>query len=82
MALQLDQEQRLAQAFLDGRKDLSPAWRAASTVHAYGLTATAEELEALLGRIDELLRPYLVPVRKAAPEGARPVHVGVRAFPR
>jgi DNA-binding transcriptional ArsR family regulator len=82
MALQLDQEQRLAQAFLDRRKELSPAWRAASTVHGYSLNATAAEIEALLARIDKMLRPYLVPVREDTPDGARTVHVGVRAFPR
>ena len=82
IALQLDEEQRLTQAFLDGRRDLDPDWRDASTFHAYALRATAEELAALAGRIDDLLRPYLVPVREDAPEDAEPVHVGVRAFPR
>jgi DNA-binding transcriptional ArsR family regulator len=82
IALQLDQERELAQAFLDGRKDLDAEWREASTVHGYTLTATAAELDALLERIDGLLRPYLVPVREDAPADARPVHVGVRAFPR
>jgi predicted ArsR family transcriptional regulator len=82
MALQLDQEHRLAQAFLDRRKALSPAWRDASTVHGYSVTATPGELKALLGAIDALLRPYLVPLREDAPDGARTVHVGVRGFPR
>jgi len=82
IALQLDQERALAQAFLDGRRDLDPEWREASTVHGYTLTATPGELATLLEQIDGLLRPYLVPVREDAPERARPVHVGVRAFPR
>jgi DNA-binding transcriptional ArsR family regulator len=82
IALQLDEESRLAQAFLDGRRELDPAWREAATVHGYSLTATPEELAGLLARIDELLRPYLIPVRDDAPAEARPTHVGVRAFPR
>jgi hypothetical protein len=82
IALQLGEEQRLAQAFLDGRGELAPAWRDASTVHGYALTATPEELASLLERVDALLRPYLVPVREEAPPGAATVHVGVRAFPR
>jgi DNA-binding transcriptional ArsR family regulator len=82
IALQLDQERALAQAFLDGRRDLDPEWREASTVHGYTLRTTPGELAALLERIDGLLRPYLVPVREDAPADARPVHVGVRAFPR
>ena len=82
IALQLDEESRLAQAFLDGRRDLDPAWREAATVHGYTLTATPEELGALLERIDALLRPYLTPVREDAPAGARATHVSVRGFPR
>jgi predicted ArsR family transcriptional regulator len=82
IALQLDQEHELAQAFLDRRGAMEAEWRDASTVHGYSLSATPDELAALLGRIDGILRPYLAPVRRAAPEGARPVHVGVRAFPR
>jgi DNA-binding transcriptional ArsR family regulator len=82
VALQLDQEHRLAQAFLDERRELDAAWREASTVHGYTLIATATELAELLERVDGLLRPYLSPVREDAPEGARTVHVGVRAFPR
>jgi DNA-binding transcriptional ArsR family regulator len=82
IALQLDQERELAQAFLDGRKELENEWREASTVHGYTLNATAGELAALLERIDDVLRPYLVPLRGDVPACARPVHVGVRAFPR
>lgn len=82
IALQLDQERGLTQAFLDGRRELEPKWRDASVVHGYTVTATATELEALLQRIDAILRPYLAPVREHAPDDARPVHVGVRAFPR
>lgn len=82
IAIQLDEEQRLMQTFLDRRRALEPEWRDASTVHRYALSATPAELAALVGRIDDLLRPYLVPVREDAPEDAQPVHVGVRAFPR
>jgi DNA-binding transcriptional ArsR family regulator len=82
LALQLDEENQLAQAFLDGRRELDPAWREAATVHGYTLTATPEELSALLARIDAILRPYLTPVREEAPDGSRATHVGVRAFPR
>ena len=82
IALQLGEEAKLAQRFLDGRRGLDPAWREASTVHGYAISATPGELADLLHRIDGLLRPYLVPVREDAPPEARPVHVGVRAFPR
>jgi DNA-binding transcriptional ArsR family regulator len=82
IALQLGEEAKLAQRFLDGRRGLDPEWREASTIHGYAISATPGELADLLQRIDGLLRPYLVPVRDEPPSGARTVHVGVRAFPR
>lgn len=50
--------------------------------HLLALNVTPEELAGLVGMVDDLLRPYLVPVRENVPEGAAPVHFGVRAFIR
>lgn len=80
--LQLNEDNRLVQRFLDRRHELPREWLLASALHGYSLNVTAEELTRLLGAIDDLLRPYLVPVRADAPDGALPTHVGIRAFPR
>jgi len=48
--------------------------------YGYALSVTADELEALLGRIDALIRPYVRPIRQDAPEDAGIVQVTLRAF--
>ena len=63
-------------------QELPREWLEASALHGYTVNVTAEELAGLLGMIDDILRPYLVPVRRDVPDGALPAHVGVRAFPR
>ncbi|MGW4110934.1 helix-turn-helix domain-containing protein [Actinosynnema sp. NPDC004786] len=82
LALALNEDDRLVRRFLDRQRELPREWLDASALHGYTLAVTAEELKDLLGRIDDVLRPYLVPVRQDVPEGALPTHVGIRAFPR
>ncbi|NUT96195.1 MAG: ArsR family transcriptional regulator, partial [Saccharothrix sp.] len=82
IALQLNEDNRLAQRFLDRQHDLPEDWRRAAAMHGYSVNVTAEELTGLLGMIDDILRPYLTPLRADAPEGARAAHIGLRAFPR
>ncbi|MEV0677573.1 helix-turn-helix domain-containing protein [Actinosynnema sp. NPDC050436] len=82
IALQLNEDNRLAQRFLDRQHELSREWLDAAGMHGYTVNVTPEELTGLLGMIDDILRPYLVPLRADAPEGALPAHVGLRAFPR
>ncbi|ROP36247.1 ArsR/SmtB family transcription factor [Saccharothrix texasensis] len=82
IAIGLNEDNRLAQRFLDRQHELPREWLEASAMHGYTVTVTAEELSGLLGMIDDILRPYLAPVRRDAPEGAQPAHVGIRAFPR
>jgi DNA-binding transcriptional ArsR family regulator len=78
----LHQEQLLTQRFLDTSDQLDPEWRDAAGLSTYAVTVTPAELTELVETIDALLRPYVSPIRENAPEGARPVHVGVRAFLR
>lgn len=82
LALGLNEDNRLVQRFLDRQRELPREWLEASAMHGYTVNVTAEELSGLLGMIDDILRPYLVPVRQDVPEGALPAHVGIRAFPR
>lgn len=78
----LANEQELTQRYLDSLDDLDPAWRSAAGLSSYSLRVTPEELTRLSHAIDALVRPYVGAIRTDAPAGARPVHVGVRAFPR
>ena len=79
---QLTHEQELTQRYLDSVDDLDPAWRAATGLSTYALRVTPAELTRLTEAIDALVRPYVGAIRTDAPAGARPVHVGLRAFPR
>ena len=63
-----------------GRAGLPEDWLRVAGQHAYTLALTPEQLAGLRERIDELLRPHIAGAE--LPEGARRVHVGVRAFPR
>ncbi|WP_460439621.1 ArsR/SmtB family transcription factor [Amycolatopsis stemonae] len=78
----LANEQELTQRYLDSMDDLDPAWRAAAGLTSYSLRVTPAELTRLTDAIDALVRPYVGAIRADAPAGARPVHVGLRAFPR
>jgi predicted ArsR family transcriptional regulator len=78
----LTEDNRLMQAFLDRQSELPREWLLAAAHHGYALQVTPEELTGLLEQVDDLLRPYVVPVREDAPEGSAPVHLGIRAFPR
>ncbi len=82
LAMGLNEDNRLVRRFLERQHELPREWLEASAVHGYTVNVTAEELVGLLGMIDDILRPYLVPVRQDVPDGALPAHVGIRAFPR
>jgi DNA-binding transcriptional ArsR family regulator len=82
LALGLNEENRLVQRFLDRQHEVPREWLEASALHGYTVNVTPEELTGLVGMIDDILRPYLVPVREDVPEGARPAHVGIKAFLR
>ncbi len=78
----LDTEQELTQRYLDAVGDLEPQWRDSGGLNSYALTVTPAELNELVASIDTLLRPYVNKIRADVPEGARAVHVGLRAFLR
>ncbi|SFQ56071.1 Helix-turn-helix domain-containing protein [Amycolatopsis arida] len=76
------QEQELTQRYLDTLDELPAEWREAAALNAYALRVTAAELAELVDAVDRLLRPYVGTLRADVPAGARPVHVGLRAFLR
>lgn len=64
------------------RQELEPPeWRSASGASAYSLAVTAEEFQALVQAIDDLVRPYVRTVRTDAPAGSRVAALSLRAFP-
>jgi hypothetical protein len=81
-SVQLDEEFRLARAYLRHEDELAAPWRHSAEFNTYGLLATAEEVRELAERLDALIRPYLAPTREDAPDDARPVHVFLSAFLR
>ncbi len=81
-AVQLDEEFRLARAYLRHEDELAEPWRHSAEFNTYGLLLDAGELAELAGRLDALIRPYLAPTRPDAPDGARPVHLFLSAFLR
>jgi DNA-binding transcriptional ArsR family regulator len=81
-AIRLDEETRLARAYLRGEDELPEDWRRSADLSTYGILVTPAELRELSARLDAVLRPYLAPTRDDAPDGARPVHVFLSAFLR
>jgi DNA-binding MarR family transcriptional regulator len=80
LAGSLNEEQELTRRYLDA--DLPDEWRDASVLDTYALTVTPAELAELAAAVDALIRPFVSTIRTDPPAGARPVHVGFRAFPR
>jgi DNA-binding transcriptional ArsR family regulator len=81
-AVRLDEEARLTRAYLRGEDELPEEWRRSAEQGTYGILVTPAELRELVARLDAVIRPYLVPTREDAPDGARPVHVSLSAFLR
>ena len=76
------ENERLAREFVESVADLPPAWQNAAEFSTYELSLTADELVDLACRIDDLLRPHRVGVKRRPPKSARTVHVVFDAFPR
>lgn len=81
-SVQLDEEFRLARAYLRHEDELAEPWRHSAEFNTYGLLLDAGELTELAQRLDALIRPYLAPTRQDPPDGARPVHLMMAAFLR
>ena len=81
-SVQLDEELRLARAYLRHEDELPEPWRHSAEFNTYGLLATPGEVHDLAERLDALIRPYLAPTRQDAPDGARPVHLMLAAYLR
>ena len=74
------QEDQLAHRARRRHASQPEPWRSAEVFHDYGLRVTADELAALTGQIDRLLRPYIGLTRPAAPPAAAAARVRLQAF--
>jgi DNA-binding MarR family transcriptional regulator len=81
-SIRLDEETRLARAYLRREDELPEQWRRSADLSTYGLLVTPDELRRLTERLDAAIRPYLAATRDDAPADARPVHVFLSAFLR
>jgi DNA-binding transcriptional ArsR family regulator len=81
-SVQLEEEFRLARAYLRHEDELAEPWRRSAEFNAYGLLLDATELAELAARLDAAIRPYLAATRADAPADARPVHLFLSAFLR
>jgi DNA-binding transcriptional ArsR family regulator len=81
-SVQLDEEFRLARAYLRHEDELAEPWRHSAEFDTYGLLLDATELAELAARLDAAIRPYLAATRADAPADARPVHLFLSAFLR
>ncbi|MBK1782921.1 ArsR/SmtB family transcription factor [Prauserella cavernicola] len=78
----LAEEDLLTQRFLDTVGEQPSHWRDAAVLNGYSLRITPDELTALTDAVDRLIRPYVSAIRADAPDDARVVHAGLRAFLR
>ena len=76
------ENERLAREFVETAVDLPREWQDAAQFATYELALTAAELTELAGRIDDLLRPHRVGVKRRSAKSARTVHIAIDAFPR
>ena len=81
-AIQLDEADRLARAYLRREDEVPAAWRDTANLSTYGLLLAPDELRELSAALDAAIRPFLAPTRADAPADARPVHVFLSAFLR
>ncbi|MBK4346212.1 winged helix-turn-helix domain-containing protein [Lacisediminihabitans changchengi] len=77
----IDDDAALARRYIAGFGALPTEWQESSGLSNYGLRATAEELAALRGAVDALIRPYIAMTRVDAPADAAVVHLAFDAFP-
>jgi hypothetical protein len=79
---EIEEHARLAREYLRLEQRAPAEWREAGTGASYSLRLTAEELAALVKTLDAAIRPYIGLTRPDPPEGARPVHLDLKAFLR
>jgi FAD/FMN-containing dehydrogenase len=81
-AAMLELSDGMVRDYLSSERAFSPAWREAASFLQTAIVVTPSELEAVVGRIQDVLAEYAPSAREHAPRGARLSHVSVRAVPK
>jgi predicted transcriptional regulator len=81
-ARMIERDDRHLAEFLGLRHALPAEWEDAAEFTSGVVRVTPAELAELAGRLRELLKPLVRLDPEERPEGAKPVHVVFRAFPR
>ena len=68
------------QRYLARQELLPPEWTKVSGSSDYALELTPDELDALVDRVEALVRPYVRTIRNGAPPDSAIVQVTLRAF--
>jgi DNA-binding Lrp family transcriptional regulator len=76
------ENERLAREFVESVADLPGEWQDVAEFSTYELALTPAELRELAGKIDDLLRPHRIGVKRRPAKSARTVHITFEAFPR
>ena len=82
LAASVELDHHLTREYLRGRDDVPERWREVDAHGTYGLALSPDELAEVVRRIDEIVRPYIQPLRTDAPADAEHVHLAITAFPR
>jgi DNA-binding transcriptional ArsR family regulator len=76
------ENERLAREFVESVTELPDEWQDVAEFSTYELALTPAELGELAAKIDDLLRPHRVGVKRRPAKSARTVHIAFDAFPR
>jgi DNA-binding transcriptional ArsR family regulator len=80
--IEIEEHARLARQYLRLEARAAKPWRDIAGVNSYSLRLTAEELAALVERLDRAIRPFIGLTREDPPEGTEPVHLDFKTFLR
>jgi DNA-binding transcriptional ArsR family regulator len=80
-SMYMDIENSRTQEWLARRNDETQEWYDAAGFIGTRLVVTAEELNDLNKKINDLMEPYALTKREQVPDGARPVQMVYRTFP-
>ena len=72
--------EELYRRYLARRELLPERWTEVADASGYALRISPDELRSLLAAVDGLIRPYVRPIRRDAPDDSAVVHVTLRAF--